>query len=680
MLPICHAHTLSSTLTSHFLTHFDALDQSIAFTFLSESLNETSITFSEINRTAKALAVLLTQQYPDILGRPILLLYPQGIDFVIGFVACLYSGAVAVPAYPPRNRKQIDRLMLIANNAGATLAFTDAATLRHCSQKFSELSESLGLISTDGIDLSLASQFVMPDIHANSLAFLQYTSGSTSAPKGVMVSQSNLLSNVKYIQKSFGLTTETVSASWLPQFHDMGLIGGILEPLYTGHIAHLMTPAHFVKNPLKWLEIISKYRVNHTGGPNFGYDHCVEALKRLDTDISLDLSCWTSAYNGSEPIHMGTLDRFTESFSRFGFSGSAHCPSYGLAEATLMVTAKPFFEDPMATTLDLGNGQVYKNVVSSGIFYDEMTVKIVNPDTLTVCAPNTIGEIWLSGTSVAMGYLNDPEKTKETFHAFTSTGAGPYMRTGDLGFFNHNQHLHVTGRIKEVVIVNGKNYFPHDIERVCEDSGDAFYCHGVVAFSFTSGAAEQVGIVAELKRSHLHLADFSPIVRLIKAAIQDEFGISLGRLILIKPASMPKTSSGKLKRSFIKEQCLSGQIESVFVWSSEDKSTEHFDILDIFNSIFTQAMTSANAPIQWDSFSSMQFVEFLTTLDIRFSISISLDDLLRAHCVADIEALVSKEQSRKLSQADPALLNRVFFELGIKPLTSITSYEGSYVK
>jgi acyl-CoA synthetase (AMP-forming)/AMP-acid ligase II len=677
-LPIFQPLSTHSTLTSRFIDSFETLNHATAFTFLSDHSETISISYEVLLQKAKAVATTLLESDPMIYGKPVLLLYPQGIDFIIGFLACLFSGAVAVPAYPPKNRKQIDRLMLIATNAGASIAFTDSPTMQVCSDKFSQFFNTFRFIATDTVPIQNALFWKFPDISSNSTAFLQYTSGSTSAPKGVMVTHANLVANLHYIQQAFCLDHNSTSASWLPQFHDMGLIDGILEPMFTGYTAHLMSPSHFVKNPLKWLELISKYHVTHSGGPNFGYDHCVDAINRLDTSIALDLSSWTSAYNGAEPIHLATMDAFSKSFSQYGFSQSAHYPCYGLAEATLMVSGKPFLESPISTNLDLGEGHSAKNVVSSGIIYDHMSVKIVATDTLKVCSFNCIGEIWVSGPSVAKGYLNDPQKTQDIFNAYTVDAQGPFMRTGDLGFFDEQGHLFVTGRMKEILIVNGKNYFPHDIERLCEETVSAFCRHGVVAFSYTTDGAEQVGIVAELKRSHLGLSDFSPVVNAVRAALNSEFGLSLSKLVLIRPASIAKTSSGKLKRSFIKTQCINNDIDAVFTWTSATAYQSLFTVLDIFNSVFNCHINSLDSKISWDEFSSMQLVEFMTSVDSQFGVSISYDDMIRLHTIAEIEALISSQQDIKVTQADPKVLSQVFRELGFYPLTSITSREGKY--
>ncbi|RZO64502.1 MAG: fatty acyl-AMP ligase, partial [Phycisphaeraceae bacterium] len=458
-----------------------------AFTFLVDGENEElNITYAELDQKARTIGAWLMDQ--DMSGKRVLLLYPSGLDFIAAFMGCLYGGAIAVPAYPPRKNRSVERIEAIAADANASVALTTRDVLdRFESLKASAPSlEHLVWQVNDELDQSWSNRWNRPDIKGNTLAFLQYTSGSTGTPKGVMLSHENLLHNSLRIMQAFEITRSQSGVFWLPSFHDMGLIGGILVPLYGGKFNVLMSPVAFLQKPLRWLQAIAKYRATISGGPNFAYELCVRKTTP-EQRASLDLSSWSLAFNGAEPVRAETMKAFSEAFAISGFRNEAFYPCYGLAESTLMVTGGMKFEPPVIhrfdplsvetgiVTLNENSSPDARQFVGSGRELDGQDVLIVDPQTFEPLPPDRVGEIWVSGPSVAQGYWNRADETKSTFQAMlklpaTTAGQvgrwkpnqGPYMRTGDLGFFD-NGELFVTGRLKDLIIIIGRNHYPQDL-------------------------------------------------------------------------------------------------------------------------------------------------------------------------------------------------------------------------
>ena len=501
-----------------------------------------SLSYGELDRRARGVAARLAER--GLAGEPVLLLYPSGLDYVVAFFGCLYAGCIAVPAYPPNRRAASqERVAGIVADSGARAALTEG-----------RLAERLGPI---GIELICTDdpgdgQWCDPDVGSDSVAFLQYTSGSTGEPKGVVLTHGNLLANAGLTAESFGTSADTTVVSWLPMYHDMGLIGSLLGTVYCGGSCVTLSPASFVREPIRWLRAISDYRASASGGPNFGYDLCTERIT-AEQRASLDLSSWRVAFNGAEPLREDTIRNFAESFSDTGFRASAMTPCYGLAEATLMVSAKA------AETEAVVDNRGRTVVVGSGRPVPGHRLEIVDPETATPCPEGTVGEIWFSGPSVAAGYWNRAEATEVTFHAQLSDGGSEtFLRTGDLGYLDGGE-LFVTGRAKDVLIIRGRNHYPQDIERTVEGSHPALVRGGGAAFGVTEDGAERLVVVHEVHRDHRH-DDLSEVVTAARAAVAREHEVQLHAVVLIRSGTLPRTSSGKVRRQASRTEFLDGSL------------------------------------------------------------------------------------------------------------------------
>ncbi|MBL8148827.1 MAG: fatty acyl-AMP ligase [Blastocatellia bacterium] len=433
--------------------------EKVLYTFLADGeIEADKLTYGELALKSRAIAAVLQEQ--NAAGERALLVFPPGNDYIAAFFGCLYAGVIAVPVYPPGINQSLSRLQAIAFDARAKIALTTSDIVAQINSSQIKEAAAIKWIATDIISTEVASNWKLPSIDAETLAFLQYTSGSTSTPKGVMVTHGNLLHNQSLIKEAFGHSEKSVVAGWLPLYHDMGLIGNVLQPLYVGATCVLMSPISFLQKPLRWLKAISSYKATTSGGPNFSYELCVKKISEQDRQ-TLDLSSWQIAFNGAEPIRYETIERFAKAFAPSGFSKKAFFPCYGLAEATLFVTGnsyspesglrfvekQPFENNLLIETLQ--NEDSYR-LVGSGKLATK--ILIVDPESRRVSSPNMVGEVWISGESVAKGYWKQEKETEETFRAFTEdTKEGPFLRTGDLGFLRDGE-LFVTGRIKDLII------------------------------------------------------------------------------------------------------------------------------------------------------------------------------------------------------------------------------------
>jgi acyl-CoA synthetase (AMP-forming)/AMP-acid ligase II/acyl carrier protein len=562
----------------------------LAFTFLSDGeQEEVRISYGELDRRARAIATWLGEH--GSAGERALLLYPPGLDYVAAFFGCLYSGIVAVPAFPPRPNRPMPRLEGMVADAGVTLALASSDILANLERRFEHAPylRDLRWLNTGRVPAGVEDAWQEPAVHGDSLAFLQYTSGSTSAPRGVMLSHANLLHNLALIHRGFAGSPNARCVFWLPPYHDMGLIGGILQPLYAGTSnTILMPPAAFLQRPLRWLESISRTQATISGAPNFAYDLCARKASR-EQIAALDLSSWKLAFTGAEPIHPETLDRFAEVFAPCGFRKQAFYACYGLAEATLFVTGGKLPEAPVRLTVETPalaqnvvrvapNGTPGRELVGSGQCPAEQEVHIVDPETLRSCPANRVGEIWVKGRSVAAGYWGRPEDSARTFHAYTADAdsAGPYLRTGDLGFL-HNGELFVTGRAKDLIILQGKNHYPQDIERTVEE------CHAAVrqgcsaAFSVEVGDSERLVVVAEVEREY-RSKNLDEALTAVRQAVASHHDVAVWSAVLIRPLSIPKTSSGKIQRRVCREYFLDGRLEVMGEWTDSTAREESISV------------------------------------------------------------------------------------------------------
>lgn len=568
----------------------------LAFRFLTdgETLGET-LTYGELDRGSRAIAAQL--QGMGLCGERALLLYPPGLDYLIAFFGCLYAGVVAVPAYPPRNQRNTPRILAVLADAEAAVALTTGQIAAQVQSLLNEKTAGSGLqwLCTDDLAPELAIQWQDPGVQSDSLAFLQYTSGSTGTPKGVMVSQGNLLHNGAITYKVMNHRPESQFISWLPAYHDMGLIGGILQPVYGGFPCTLMSPAAFLQRPYRWLKAISDYGGTTSGAPNFAYDLCVSKITPAQK-ATLDLSRWQVAFNGAEPIRHETLVRFQETFAECGFQPEAFYPCYGMAETTLMVsgsmTSVPYpwkaidklaFEQNQITDSDSDENAV--TLVGCGSAVPDMQIAIAHPETGVRCAENEVGEVWVSGPSVCQGYWNRPEESHHTFQAFLAdSGEGPFLRTGDLGFLEDGE-LYITGRVKDLILIRGRNLYPQDIERATELSHPAFRMTGTAAFTVEVEGEERLVVVQELEfRAKPNLSE---AIAAIRQTVAEEFEVQVYGVVLIKPGTIPKTSSGKIQRRACRDRFLNQELQvvgqSIVASSFAGKSEKNWDRESLLN-------------------------------------------------------------------------------------------------
>ena len=550
--------------------------EELAYTFLAEGV-ELSLSNGELDRRVKTVAALLQKIVAK--GERALLLYPPGLDYVVAFWGCLYAGVIAVPAYPPRLNRNLLRLQAIAEDSGATLALTTTQILGKVDSLLAQTPnlKVLKWQATDNLTPELTHQWRPTQVNGETLAYLQYTSGSTAAPKGVMVSHDNVLSNSTAIAHGFGHSSQSLSLSWLPHFHDMGLVDGIIQPLYSGFRALLMSPASFLQSPLRWLKAISKYQVTHSGGPNFAYDLCVRRIG-VEERPTLDLSSWCVAYNGAEPVHRETLERFIAAFSSCGFRRSAFYPAYGLAEATLKVSGSRKLLPPVYCTVQadaLERHQITevsqsfeksRTFVGCGSAVPETRIVIVEPLSKLKLAPGEVGEVWVAGPGVAKGYWNHPEETEQTFNAhLADTLQGPFLRTGDLGFLKDDQ-VFVTGRLKDLIIIRGRNLYPQDIERTAEQAHAALKQGAGAAFSLEIEGEERLILVYEV--DHRRCSRFEAVIESIRQAVTEEHEVSVYAVVLLRIGSLPKTSSGKVQRHVCQQRFTAGGLNEVARWQA----------------------------------------------------------------------------------------------------------------
>ena len=548
----------------------------IAFRYLlGDGTEKATITYAALQRRARAIAVQLSQQV--VTGDRVMLLVPPGLDYIAAYFGCLYAGAIAVPAYPPNPRRADPRVTRMAADCGARVAIVSGALMARIDDWLSHSAElrALAWLDVDGLQYGEVDSWRTPDITSASLAMLQYTSGSTGDPRGVMITHKNLLHNSAIIHRVNAHREGDSAVFWLPPFHDMGLIGGVIQPIYAGVPTVLMAPATFLQRPLTWLEAISKHRATTSGAPNFAYALCVERTTPAER-ASLDLSSWTTSFNGAEPIHAETMARFVEAFAPCGLRSDVLLPCYGLAEATLLVSGNSTRQPAHNIVADrarLESGELRPQsvlhdglvaLVPSGTPAHEQRTVIVDPDTCVACEDGVIGEIWVCGDSVASGYWNQREVTAATFHATLPGSSDTFLRTGDLGVMV-NGELVVTGRIKDLVILDGRNYYPHDIEVVAERSHATLRPGYAAAFSVTDKWRERLVLVVEVARAHKSTND-SAVFQAVRSELATTIGIVPDEVVLIAAHSIPRTSSGKIQRRACRAAYLDGSLEVVGRW------------------------------------------------------------------------------------------------------------------
>ncbi|MFG0261689.1 MAG: aminotransferase class I/II-fold pyridoxal phosphate-dependent enzyme, partial [Novipirellula sp. JB048] len=557
-----------------------------AFVFTDVESSEQTITYSQLWDEVRALAGYLQDRCRIRSGDRILLLYPPSLEFVVGFFACHAAGAIAVPAYPPRRNRKASRIRSIVVDADTRWALSTKAIVEQLTgdQRHDDL-VGLQLLGTDDPACRLPEKWRMPKINRDSLGVLQYTSGSTGSPKGVMLTHGNLIANSELILQAFQPREDVIGMSWLPTYHDMGLVGGILMPMFIGRCDVLMSPMTFLQRPARWMQGISKYGITISGGPNFAYQLCVDKIADEEME-GVDLSQWEIAFNGAEPIRNSTIEAFSQRFAKFGFRREAFLPCYGMAETTLLVTGGPIETRPIVTTFNgsaLDAKQVElveeddpsaRRLVGCGRVLPEERILIVDPETCRPLPEDRIGEIWIQSPSVGQGYYQRSDATEETFFARTADDEGPFLRSGDLGFLYEDQ-LYVSGRLKDMIIVRGVNRYPQDIEETVEHASDAVQAGSVAAFAMEYEGREQLVIVAETVR--LRDLDWDAHLQAIRRAVTSDHELPPDAVYLVRNSSVPKTSSGKIQRHACLHAVRDGDMKMIAKWVRWEEETSHND-------------------------------------------------------------------------------------------------------
>ena len=584
----------NETILDRLAQHARTDPERLAYAFLPEGETPETICYREL--LDRVLGVASRCRALGNPGDRALLLYPSGLDFIAGFLGCLAAGMIAVPAPLPRRNRPSERLQHIVNDADPRIVLTSTRVLRsHGHLPVLQSTRDRIVLATDDFvnDEESAPSWTAPEL--DSTAFLQYTSGSTGNPRGVIVSHRNIMNNEEVIRDAFGHTSDSIGCLWLPLFHDMGLIGGVLQPLYTGFFTVLMPPESFLRQPVRWLQAISKYHATTVGAPNFAYDYCVARINDNEKR-DLDLSTVKVLFNGAEPVRADTLDRFVQAFSPCGMKPEAVYPCYGLAESTLLVAGGPREDAPRKFWVS-ANGLESRRVravtarrvgsrclVSSGLPTLRTRLAIVDPESRAALPDDRIGEVWVSSGSVCRGYWNRPEESCETFRATLSNDPNglTYLRTGDLGFMDSG-HLFVTGRIKDLIIVHGRNVYPHDVEAAVERALDFSGTNSCAAFGVADEGEEKLALVVETTRALASRfresgngngatangasTEMRHLVDRLQLTVREEFEVPIHSITFLRPGALPRTSSGKVQRRVCRERLAAGTVDAVFQWS-----------------------------------------------------------------------------------------------------------------
>ncbi|WP_231602882.1 AMP-binding protein [Neorhodopirellula pilleata] len=579
-----------TTLVDILSSRSETCPERIAFRFLEDESDSTTISYFALDRAARRIAAGLQQQVEP--GSSVALVFPPGLDFIKSFLGCLYAGVLAIPATYPKPKRPSARLSAIVEDArpSAVLATRRVVDLIGDSAVSNQLGDPTWL-SSDDLEANPHSNWKKQNVQPSDLAFLQYTSGSTKDPRGVMVSHGNILQNLEMIRQGFQLSHHVgqVGVCWLPAYHDMGLIGGILESLYIGGTTVLMSPLAFLQRPSRWLRAISDHRAVVSGGPNFAFELCMRKIKPEELE-GVDLSSWEVAFSGAEPIRATTMRRFAQTYGRYGFSKSAFYPCYGLAEATLLVTGGNGPGEIATCTVDAvelqkngravdakpthsSDGQPPSESTASSIeFVDcgrapmDEEVLVVDPETCLPCHDNQVGEIWVRGGNVAQGYRNRPVDNEAIFSARLADGRpDAFLRTGDLGFLRKGS-LFVTGRRNELIIIRGRNHYPHDLEATVQSGSPHLIPGGGSAFLIDRGGDDHLVLVQEVDRGSKQ-EDWQQIIPEIRRSVTAEHDVFVHEVILIRMGTLPRTTSGKVRYSEVKQQYTQGELAIVHQWS-----------------------------------------------------------------------------------------------------------------
>jgi acyl-CoA synthetase (AMP-forming)/AMP-acid ligase II len=570
-----------------------------AYTMLNANgLEDSYITYGQLHSQSLNVARYLLSQ--GLRSRNVVLLYPPGIEFIVGFFGCLYAGVVPAPIHTPkrnRSNQKIANLLLCANAAAILLPEAQKQEFRNILMKEENCPKDLMYVSTDTInELPTYGEAQLPKIDGSMLAFLQFTSGSTSLPKGVMISHANCLSNLDMALSVTQATPSSTFVSWLPHYHDLGLVAHLLHSFYGGSHCVMLAPTTFVSRPIEWLRAITKYRGEYTGAPNFAYQLCVDKIQP-EEQKNLDLSSLRMAINAAEPINAQTLWDFGAKFAENGFKPRMFLPAYGMAEGTVFISSGTLDREPVYLEVDLeslgkdniakpATTETHKKVfVGCGHAKLGEQIFIIDPKRNCEVPRNHVGEIWITGPNVMCGYYNNTEATAQTL--VSQEGDHPYLRTGDLGFMDDNGELYNTGRLKDMMIVNGVNYYPQDIEICVEQAHPDIRSGCVIAFSVPSATGEELVIVAELNKAGItkmkQSSYLEELVEAISSKVGEHFELSLNQLVFLKIGRIPKTSSGKLRRQQCKQEFLQGIPDTLATWTQDDSTNQSQEAVDTQN-------------------------------------------------------------------------------------------------
>jgi acyl-CoA synthetase (AMP-forming)/AMP-acid ligase II len=557
----------------------------VGYTFLADGENESGrLTYATLDKQARAIAARL--QAICVKGDRVLVVYPYqaGLEFIAAFFGCLYAGVVAVTDNPPRHQKAIAQLQKRLISSQATVGLTTKAILDSVKEQFQQNPDTVGKlgeitwIASDEVEEDIAAAWVKPKLDRDMVAFLQHTSGSTGMPKGVMVTHGNILHNSEIVYQAFGHRDDSQGVIWLPLYHDMGLIGGVVQPLYGGFPVALMSPIIAAQKPFQWLQAVSRYKATTSGGPNFAYDLLAQ-LATPEQIKAIDLSHWEVAFSGAEPIRAETLERFAKTFAPCGFRKEAFYPCYGMAETTLIITGGEKKAPAIVQYVDgveLEKNRVVlvepsdekaRAIVGCGHPWLGDKIAIADPDTLKPCSDRQVGEIWVAGAGVGKGYWNLPEETKNNFQAYLADSQEAFLRTGDLGYLD-NGELFITGRLKDLMIFMGLNKYPHQIEETVQKSHPALRANNGAAFSVELEGEERLIIAHEVERNSLRRLPVEEVVEAIRQAVAQEHYVDVYAVCLLKTSSIPKTSSGKIQRRVCRTKFLENSLDILGEWKN----------------------------------------------------------------------------------------------------------------
>ncbi|MCP3922177.1 MAG: aminotransferase class I/II-fold pyridoxal phosphate-dependent enzyme [Desulfobacterales bacterium] len=653
------------------------------FTSWSEDGTERDIqlSYAELESKAKAIAGRLIALKAT--GKRALLLYNPGLEYISALFGCFYAGVIAVPAYPPLTSRLFNRFKGVVTDSNIELFLTVKSMEDPIKSVFQEgdwgsyKSEQTWLTTDDNLEM-WKEHYQPLEIEGQTVAMLQYTSGSTSDPKGVVLTHENLIHNMEILHKCFETTNESVLVSWLPFYHDMGLIGTIFGSLYCGGEIYLFSPMDFLQNPFRWLNLISKTKATISASPNFGYDLCVKRISESQKK-DLDLSHWKIASNGAEPIRENTLLRFSRYFKESGFDPQAHFPCYGQAESTLAISCSRVGEEKPIIYLDrkeISKGKVKKvdktnpnsqSFVSIGKIAPDTEINIADPFTLEQCSSNEIGEIWSKSRSVAKGYWDKSLETEETFQAYIkNTDDGPYLRTGDLGFVI-DDHLYFAGRFKDLIIFRGQNIYPQDIEQTIEKMHASLRDGCNAVFSLET---EALIVVQEVKKGIVSVEELEHIGDIIHREVIKQHGFQISQIVFIKAGSISKTTSGKIQRHLCKKGFLSSQLNVTYLWKRDKIDPNSNSVIlsslsleqkiqmvmvTILSHITKIPLKEFETDMDDFEFDSITLVELISNLNRLFSIDIAIESMMECNTIELASIFLASYYPEEFSICDDIL-------------------------